>query len=271
MKKLVVIFSCLAMMVFLQSCSEPGVNTGNTVNTASNGAPNGESANNTTSGTADEKKLGTGDPNTVKAEGKFQMVKLPYAYNALEPNIDAETMEIHYSRHHLGYTNNLNKAVAGTDLESRTIEELLKGLDLKNSALRNNAGGFYNHNLYWEIMSPNKTEPKGALLEKINTDFGSVEELKNKLTEAASGQFGSGWAWLVVNKDGKLEVGGTANQDNPLMPGMSVSGTPILGIDVWEHAYYLKYQNQRPKYIEAFFNVLNWDAVAQKYEAATAK
>lgn len=207
----------------------------------------------------------------VKADGKFQMVALRYAYNALEPHIDAQTMEIHYSKHHLGYTNNLNKTIAGTALESKSIEEILAGLDLNNAVLRNNAGGYYNHNLYWDIMSPAKTEPKGKLLERIKAEFGSVEKLKDQLTDAATKQFGSGWAWLVVGKDGKLKVGGTANQDNPLMPGMSISGTPIIGIDVWEHAYYLKYQNLRPKYIEAFFAVLDWNAVAAKYEAATKK
>lgn len=207
----------------------------------------------------------------VQAEGKFQMVRLPYAYNALEPHIDAATMEIHYSKHHLGYTNNLNKAIAGSALESKSIEEIMRTLDMSNMVLRNNGGGYYNHNLYWEIMSPTKTEPKGKLLERIKADFGSVEKLKDLLTEAGTKQFGSGWAWLVVDKDGKLKVGGTANQDNPLMPGLSVSGTPIIGIDVWEHAYYLKYQNLRPKYIEAFFAVLNWDAVAAKYEAAIKK
>ena len=180
-------------------------------------------------------------------------------------------MEIHYSKHYLGYTNNLNKAIAGTALENKTIEEILTGLDLENKALRNNAGGYYNHTFFWEIMTPNKTELSGVLLDKINSDFGSVENFKNQFSEAAAKQFGSGWAWLVVNKDGKLEIGSTPNQDNPLMPKQTISGTPILALDVWEHAYYLNYQNQRPKYIEAFFNVINWTEVTKKYEATLKK
>ncbi|PZQ77719.1 MAG: superoxide dismutase, partial [Flavobacterium johnsoniae] len=164
-----------------------------------------------------------------------------------------------------------NKAIAGTALEKQTIEEILSKLDLENKAVRNNAGGYYNHNLYWEIMGPKKGgEPTGALAEAINKDLGSFENFKTQLTEAATKQFGSGWAWLVVDKTGKLVIGSTPNQDNPLMPNMSVSGTPILGLDVWEHAYYLKYQNKRPDYITAFFNLINWDAVAKKYEAAKA-
>ncbi len=218
-----------------------------------------------------EQEVTLANPANVKAEGKFQMIALPYAYDALEPHIDAQTMEIHYSKHHLGYTNNLNKAIAGTDLENKTIEEILSELDVNNKTVRNNAGGFYNHNLYWEILSGDKTEPSGALLEKINTDFGSVDALVTQLSDAGAKQFGSGWAWLVVDKDGNLQVGSTANQDNPLMPNTEISGTPILGIDVWEHAYYLNYQNQRPKYIEAFFAVLNWGEVAKKYEAALAQ
>ncbi|MDO4880737.1 MAG: superoxide dismutase [Capnocytophaga sp.] len=212
-----------------------------------------------------------GNPAEVKAEGKFQLTGLPYAYDDLEPSIDGRTMEIHYSKHYLGYTNNLNKAIAGTALENKTIEEILTELDLDNKAVRNNAGGYYNHSLFWEIMSPNKTELSGALLEKINADFGSVENFKNQFSDAAAKQFGSGWAWLVVNKDGKLEIGSTPNQDNPLMPKQSISGTPILALDVWEHAYYLNYQNQRPKYIEAFFSVINWDEVSKKYEATIKK
>jgi Fe-Mn family superoxide dismutase len=220
---------------------------------------------------AQEEKTELPSPDSVKADGKFQLVALPYAYDALEPHIDAKTVEIHYSKHHLGYANNLNKAVAGTDLESKTLEEVLTGLDMENKAVRNNAGGLYNHNLYWEILSATKTQPSGALLEKINADFGSVDALIAQLSEAGAKQFGSGWAWLVVNKEGKLQVGSTPNQDNPLMPNVGISGTPIIGIDVWEHAYYLNYQNQRPKYIEAFFNILNWDAVAKKYDEAINK
>lgn len=216
-----------------------------------------------------EKAAEVGNPDDVAADpGTFKMMKLPYKYDALEPHIDAKTVEVHYSKHHVGYVNNLNKAIAGTALEKQTIEEILAKLDLENKTVRNNAGGYYNHNLYWEIMGANKGgEPQGALAEAINKDFGSFEAFKTQLTEAATKQFGSGWAWLVVDKSGKLVVGSTANQDNPLMPNMSVSGTPILGLDVWEHAYYLKYQNKRPDYITAFFNLINWDVVAKKYEA----
>lgn len=213
-----------------------------------------------------------GNPDDVKAEGKFQMVKLGYAYDALEPYIDAKTMETHYSKHHVGYTNKLNKAITGTPNENKTIEEILKGMDMENKTLRNNAGGYYNHNLYWEIMAPNAGgEPKGALAEAINKDFGSFDSFKEKFSDAAATQFGSGWAWLYVDASGKLAVGQTPNQDNPLMPNVGVAGTPILAIDVWEHAYYLHYQNKRPDYISNFYNVINWDAVAKKYEAATAK
>ena len=212
-----------------------------------------------------------GNPNEVKAQGKFQLSGLAYGYSDLEPYIDGRTMSIHYSKHYLAYTNNLNKAIAGTALESQSIEEILSSLDLNNKAVRNNAGGYYNHTLFWEIMTPNKTELSGVLLDKINSDFGSVENFKNQFSEAAAKQFGSGWAWLVVNKDGKLEIGSTPNQDNPLMPKQTISGTPILALDVWEHAYYLNYQNQRPKYIEAFFNVINWTEVTKKYEATLKK
>lgn len=218
----------------------------------------------------EEKATAVGNPEDVAADpGTFKMMKLPYAYNALEPYIDAKTVEIHYSKHHVGYVNNLNKAIAGTTLEKQTIEEILAKLDLENKVVRNNAGGYFNHNLYWEIMGANKGgEPTGDLAEAIKKDFGSFDAFKTQLTEAATKQFGSGWAWLVVDKSGKLVVGSTANQDNPLMPNQSVSGTPILGLDVWEHAYYLKYQNKRPDYITAFFNLINWDVVAKKYEAA---
>lgn len=214
-----------------------------------------------------------GNPDDVRAdEGAFQVIKLPYAYNALEPHVDAKTMEVHYSKHYLGYTNKLNKAITGTEWERKTIEEILIGLDPQNKDVRNNGGGYYNHTLFWEVMSANGGgEPKGALAEAINKDFGSFDEFKNQFTSAAEKQFGSGWAWLVVDKSGKLAVGSTANQDNPLMPGMEISGKPILGLDVWEHAYYLNYQNKRPDYVSAFYNVINWDAVAKKYEAAIAK
>ncbi len=198
----------------------------------------------------------------------FELPKLPYAYDALEPHIDAQTMEIHHSRHHNTYTTNLNAAVAGTELEGKTIEEILKNLDLSKAAIRNNGGGFYNHNLFWEVMTPNGGgEPTGELAEAINAAFGSFEAFKDAFSKAGAGQFGSGWAWLCV-KDGKLEVCGTPNQDNPLMPGVGCGGTPILGMDVWEHAYYLKYQNKRPDYINAFFNVINWAEVTRRYNEA---
>ncbi|WP_236564877.1 superoxide dismutase [Flavobacterium sp. MK4S-17] len=214
-----------------------------------------------------------GNPDDVKAdEGAFQVVKLGYAYNALEPHIDAKTMEVHYSKHYLGYTNKLNAAIKGTDLEGKTIEEILSGLSMDNKAVRNNGGGYYNHTLFWEVLAPNAGgQPKGALAEAINKDFGSFDNFKQQFSDAAANQFGSGWAWLVVDKSGKLVVGSTPNQDNPLMPNVGISGKPILGLDVWEHAYYLNYQNKRPDYIAAFYNVINWDAVGKKYDAAIAK
>lgn len=197
----------------------------------------------------------------------FELPQLPYSYDALEPHIDAKTMEIHHSKHHNAYTTNLNAAIAGTDLEHKDIEEILKNLDPSNAAVRNNGGGFFNHNLFWEIMSPNGGGlPTGNLAAAIDADFGSFENFKTQFAKAGATQFGSGWAWLCI-KDGKLSVCGTPNQDNPLMPGVSCGGTPILGMDVWEHAYYLNYQNRRPDYIEAFFNVINWDKVAALYAA----
>ncbi|WP_438966188.1 superoxide dismutase [Flavobacterium sp.] len=198
----------------------------------------------------------------------FELPKLPYAYDALEPHIDARTMEIHHSKHHNAYTTNLNNAVAGTDLEGKSIEDILTNLDMSNGAVRNNGGGFFNHNLFWEVMSPNGGGlPSGDLAAAIDTDFGSFENFKAAFAKAGATQFGSGWAWLCV-KDGKLEVCGTPNQDNTLMPGVGCGGTPILGMDVWEHAYYLNYQNRRPDYIEAFFSVINWTEVAKKYADA---
>jgi Fe-Mn family superoxide dismutase len=198
----------------------------------------------------------------------FELPKLPYAYDALEPHIDARTMEIHHTKHHNAYTTNLNAAIAGTDLEGKSIEEILGNLDLKNGAVRNNGGGFFNHNLFWTVMSPNGGGlPTGELAAAIDSDLGSFEAFKAAFAKAGATQFGSGWAWLCV-KDGKLEVCGTPNQDNTLMPGVGCGGTPILGMDVWEHAYYLNYQNRRPDYIEAFFNVINWDEVARRYAAA---
>ena len=196
----------------------------------------------------------------------FELPSLSYAYDALEPNIDARTMEIHHSKHHNGYTTNLNNAIANTPLENKSIEEILSSLDLDNKAVRNNGGGFYNHRLFWEIMSPQGGgTPSGDLGSAIEAAFGSFEDFKNVFSKAAATQFGSGWAWLCVHKDGSLEVCATANQDNPLMPGIGCSGKPILGIDVWEHAYYLNYQNRRPDYINAFFNVIDWNKVGELF------
>lgn len=198
----------------------------------------------------------------------FTLPKLPYAYNALEPYIDARTMEIHYTKHHNAYTTNLNTALAPAGVEGKTIEEILTSLDMNNAALRNNAGGFYNHNLFWEVMSPNGGgKPTGELAKAIDEAFGSFEAFKEAFSKAAATRFGSGWAWLCVHKGGKLEICSTANQDNPLMPNAGCGGFPILGLDVWEHAYYLHYQNRRPDYIEAFFNVINWAKVAELYNA----
>lgn len=195
----------------------------------------------------------------------FTLKPLPYAYTALEPHIDARTMEIHHGKHHAGYTNNLNAAIAGTDLENASIEEILvKGFD--KPAVRNNGGGYYNHNIFWEVMTPGgSSTPSGELADAINAAYGSFEKFREEFSKAAATRFGSGWAWLCVHKGGKVEVCSSANQDNPLMPGIGCSGTPVLGLDVWEHAYYLNYQNRRPDYISAFFNVINWDVVAKKY------
>ena len=199
----------------------------------------------------------------------FELPELTYAHDALEPHIDTKTMQIHHGKHHAGYTAKLNAAVAGTDLEGKSIVEILRDLDMSNGGLRNNGGGYFNHNLYWEVMSPNGGgAPEGELGSAINDAFGSFEAFKDAFSAAAATQFGSGWAWLCVNKEGKLEVCSTPNQDNPLMPGVNCEGTPILGLDVWEHAYYLNYQNRRPDYIEAFFNVINWEKVASFYWSA---
>ncbi len=197
----------------------------------------------------------------------FQLPKLPYAYDALEPHIDALTMEIHHSKHHNGYTTNLNNAIAGTDLESKDILDILANMDMDNAAVRNNGGGFYNHDLFWKVMSPNGGgTPSGALAEAINAAYGSFDSFKEAFSKAAATRFGSGWAWLCVHKGGKVEVCSSANQDNPLMPGIGCGGVPILGLDVWEHAYYLNYQNRRPDYIKAFFNVINWEEVSRRYD-----
>ncbi len=198
----------------------------------------------------------------------FTLPALPYAHDALEPHIDTKTMEIHHGKHHQGYTNNLNVAIAGTDLEGKSIEDILTSLDMSNGAVRNNGGGYYNHCLFWEVMSPNGGgAPSGELADAINAAFGSFEEFKNQFSTAAKTRFGSGWAWLCVHKGGKLEVCSTANQDNPLMSGIACGGTPILGLDVWEHAYYLNYQNRRPDYVNAFFEVVNWDEVSKRFAA----
>lgn len=199
----------------------------------------------------------------------FELPALPYASDALEPHIDKETMEIHHGKHHQAYVDNLNKAIAGTDAESLTIEEICKNISKYPAAVRNNGGGHYNHSLFWTILSSNGGgTPSGDLAAAIDETFGSFDELKKKLQEAGATRFGSGWAWLVVDGSGKLQVTSTPNQDNPLFDIADVKGTPILGIDVWEHAYYLKYQNKRPGYLEAIFNVIDWNAVGQRYADA---
>ena len=198
----------------------------------------------------------------------FELPALPYAYDALEPHIDARTMEIHHSKHHNGYTNNLNNAIAGTELEGQPILNLLSDMDMNNGALRNNGGGYFNHSLFWEVMSPDGGgEPTGELAEAINAAYGSFEAFKDAFSKAAATRFGSGWAWLCVHEGGKVEVCSSANQDNPLMPGIGCGGAPILGLDVWEHAYYLNYQNRRPDYINAFFSVINWEKVSENFTA----
>ncbi len=198
----------------------------------------------------------------------FELPSLPYSHDALEPHIDTRTMEIHHGKHHQGYTNNLNNAIAGTDLEGKSIEEICAAVNDHGAGVRNNGGGYYNHCLFWEVMSPNGGgEPGGELGEAINRDFGSFDAFKEEFSKAAATRFGSGWAWLCVHEGGRLEVCSSANQDNPLMPNVGCGGHPVLGLDVWEHAYYLNYQNRRPDYISAFFNVINWDKVAERYAA----
>lgn len=199
----------------------------------------------------------------------FSLPKLGYAFNALEPHIDAQTMEIHYSRHHQGYVNNLNKAVNGTPAASLALQDLLIAAGRRGDAVRNNGGGHYNHNLFWQILSPQAVKtPSGALADAIQAQFGSLDSLKTALNQAGATRFGSGWAWLIVTVDKKLKVTSTPNQDNPIMDVAKDRGIPILGIDVWEHAYYLKYQNKRGDYLGALWNVLNWDAVSKNYESA---
>ncbi|MEZ7874316.1 MAG: superoxide dismutase [Bacteroidales bacterium] len=198
---------------------------------------------------------------------KLEFHNLPYAYDALEPFIDKMTMEIHHSKHHKAYYDNMMNAVKGTEMESKTIEEVFANMSKYPAAVRNNGGGYYNHNLYWEIMKVNGGKPSAKLETAIMKTFGSMDELKKQFTDAGKTRFGSGWAWLSVDKDGNLFVSSTPNQDNPLMDVADKKGTPILGMDVWEHAYYLKYQNKRPDYTEAFWSVINWEAVSKKYDS----
>lgn len=197
----------------------------------------------------------------------FELPRLDYAYNALEPHIDARTMEIHHTKHHAAYTTNLNNAIAGSDLEGSSIEDILSKVSGLSTAIRNNGGGFYNHNLFWKVMTPSGGgQPTGDLADAIAKNFGSFDNFKDEFSKAAATRFGSGWAWLVNTGTG-LKVTSTPNQDNPLMDLAEVKGTPILGLDVWEHAYYLHYQNRRPDYIAAFWNVINWDEVSARLKA----
>jgi len=201
--------------------------------------------------------------------GKHELPKLPYDFNALEPYIDAQTMEIHHDKHHGTYVSKLNDAITGTDMEKQSLEELLKFVSKSPVAVRNNGGGHYNHSLFWQIMKPNGGgNPSGALNSALDSEFGTFEDFKKKFSETAAARFGSGWAWLIIGTDGKLKITSTPNQDNPLMDVADVQGTPVLGLDVWEHAYYLKYQNRRPEYIDAFWSVINWEEVGKRYEQA---
>ncbi|MCH8232622.1 MAG: superoxide dismutase [Bacteroidetes bacterium] len=196
----------------------------------------------------------------------FELPPLPYSFGSLEPHIDALTMEIHHDRHHNAYITNLNNAIAGTDLEGKSLDEILSNIDDYSAAVRNNGGGHYNHSLFWTVMSPNGGgQPEGDLAQAINARFGSFDSFKNEFSTAATTRFGSGWAWLCKKGGGEVDVCSSPNQDNPVMPGIGCGGTPILGLDVWEHAYYLKYQNKRPDYIAAFWNVINWEEVARRY------
>lgn len=198
----------------------------------------------------------------------FTLPSLPYPHDALEPHFDKLTMEIHHGKHHQAYVDNLNKAIAGTENENKSLEELVASAGKISPAVRNNGGGHWNHSFFWQILAPNAGgEPTGKLADAIKSTFGSFEEFKEKFAAAGATRFGSGWAWLIV-KDGKLEITSTPNQDNPLMDVAEIKGTPVLGVDVWEHAYYLKYQNRRPEYLKAFWNVVNWPAVSKHYEAA---
>ncbi|AIG29512.1 superoxide dismutase [Flavobacterium psychrophilum] len=214
-------------------------------------------------------KEGTSNATDVKAvEGAFKMYELPYTYKALEPNFDATTLEIHYSKHHLGYVNNLNKVIIGTKYETLALNDIFKNLNLSDTEIRNNAGGFYNHNLFWGNMAANAGgEPEGDLLEAIIRDFGSFDGFRTQFTEASLKVFGSGWAWLVSDKYGKLRIITTPNNDNPLMKNLGFTGIPLLNLDLWEHAYYLKFQNKKREYVNTFFSVINWNEVLKKYDA----
>ncbi len=221
----------------------------------------------------EQKTTAIGSPDDVKAnEGPFQLGKLPYSYSALDPNISTSTMENHYSKHYLTYANNLNKAVAGTDLAVLTIEELQAKLDPSNAEIRNNAGGYYNHSLYFKCMAPKAGgQPKDSLASAITRNFGSFVNFTALFKDEASKQFGSAWVWLIVDQSGKLKITSTQNQDNPLMRNAAVPGKPILALDLWEHAYYLSYQNKRSNYVDAFFNVINWKKVGENYDDALIK
>ena len=199
----------------------------------------------------------------------FELPQLPYAYDALEPHFDAQTMEIHHTKHHQAYVTNLNNAIQGTDMESQSIEDILQNIAAAPAAVRNNGGGHWNHSMFWQILTPNGGgQPTGAIGEAITQSFGSYEKFKEEFTKAATTRFGSGWAWLCKQSDGSLQICSTPNQDNPLMPDAGCKGIPVLGLDVWEHAYYLKYQNKRPDYIAAFYNLINWDEVNKRFQAA---
>ena len=198
----------------------------------------------------------------------FELPSLPYAYDALEPNIDAQTMEIHHTKHHNAYVTKLNGAIEGTDAAEVSLEDIIKNVSQYSTAVRNNGGGHYNHSFFWPLLSANSGSPTGKLAEAINSTFGSLDKLKEEFNNAAATRFGSGWAWLIVDESGNLKVTSTPNQDNPLMDVAEVKGTPVLGLDVWEHAYYLKYQNKRPDYIAAFWNVVNWEQAEKNYQAA---
>ena len=219
-----------------------------------------------------EEKVLIGSPNDVKADpGSFEMTKLPFAYNALAPSIRTLTLETHYSKHYLTFTNNLNKDILNTEFENSPIEDILKKLDLTNAKLRQDAGGYYNHTLYFNILTPKEQTPKDTLAGSINKEFGSFTNLTNQFKAQATKQFGSGWVWLVVDRYGKLQITTTENQDNPLMKNALIPGTPILGIDLWEHAYYLDYQNRKASYIDAFYTLINWEKVNENYIAALKK